>query len=91
MKLLWGIETMNKNYSERVAKWDNAKFLLILLVVIGHFVDLYTKNSASAKSLFLFIYFICQRLFFWRAYLANGLCEKNDMTKYWDILCCSLL
>lgn len=56
MKLLWGIETMNKNYSERVAKWDNAKFLLILLVVIGHFVDLYTKNSASAKSLFLFIY-----------------------------------
>ena len=46
---------MNNNYNRRVAKWDNTKFLLILLVVIGHFVDVYTKDSASAKSLYLFI------------------------------------
>ena len=74
MKLLWGIETMNKNYSERVAKWDNAKFLLILLVVIGHFVDLYTKNSASAKILFLFISYAS-------VYFSGGLIWQTDCAR----------
>ncbi|MCF0134279.1 MAG: acyltransferase family protein [Blautia sp.] len=41
---------------ERVALWDNLKFLMITLVVIGHFIDCLTKYSDFYKGLFLFIY-----------------------------------
>lgn len=62
----------------RIAKWDNAKFLLILLVVIGHFVDLYTKNSASAKSLFLFIYLFIS---YASVYFSGGLIWQTDCAR----------
>ena len=29
----------------RIAKWDNAKFLLIMIVVIGHFLDTYGRGA----------------------------------------------
>ena len=38
----------------RVAKYDNVKFLLIFLVVLGHFVE--RSDASAAKSAFLFIY-----------------------------------
>ena len=41
--------------SERVAYWDNLKFLLITLVVIGHFIDPLTGNY-PARCVFMFIY-----------------------------------
>ena len=34
---------------KRIFLWDNIKFLLMVVVVIGHFVDIYTKNSGIFK------------------------------------------
>lgn len=43
---------------ERVYKFDNIKFLAILLVVIGHCIECYTSydNPSSFNSIFVFIY-----------------------------------
>ena len=41
---------------ERVALWDNLKFLLVTCVVIGHFADQFTDVSLIYDSIFLFIY-----------------------------------
>ena len=41
---------------ERIVLWDNIKFILITLVVIGHLADEFTINSNAYKSIFLFIY-----------------------------------
>lgn len=41
---------------ERIALWDNMKYLLIVLVVVGHMCDNFTKHSVSGRALFLFIY-----------------------------------
>lgn len=41
---------------ERVALFDNIKFLMIMLVVVGHFADVFTKSSGVCRSIFLFIY-----------------------------------
>ena len=60
-----GCAKMEENMSElpkrreRVALWDNLKFVLILLVVIGHFVDCYIEAPAF-QSIFAFIYAVCQ-------------------------------
>ena len=42
--------------TERVALFDNVKFLMITLVVIGHFADTFTQSSGIFRSIFLFIY-----------------------------------
>ncbi len=41
---------------ERVAKWDNLKFVLIFLVVLGHFIDYYETNVPLLQTMFLWIY-----------------------------------
>ncbi|MBR4867537.1 MAG: acyltransferase family protein [Clostridia bacterium] len=41
---------------QRIAKWDNAKFVLILFVVIGHFLDYYETENALFQWGFLWIY-----------------------------------
>lgn len=41
---------------ERIYKFDNIKFLLILLVVIGHCVELYIDKYDSMKKVYIFIY-----------------------------------
>ena len=40
----------------RAALWDNVKFLLIMLVVVGHFADAYSKSSGLLRGVTLFIY-----------------------------------
>ena len=42
--------------ARRDPRWDNAKFLLILLVVLGHAVERATELYPLDRSLFLFIY-----------------------------------
>ncbi len=42
--------------ARRDPRWDNAKFLLILLVVFGHAVERATELYALDRSLFIFIY-----------------------------------
>lgn len=54
---------------ERVALWDNIKFILITLVVIGHLADEFTINSNAYKVFFyLYIHFICLRLYLFQDY-----------------------
>lgn len=65
----------------RIAKWDNAKFILILLVVVGHFIDLYTKNSSSAKSLFWYIYLFHMPAFI---FLAGLFGKRTIQEKRYD-------
>jgi len=55
----------------RIFLWDNLKFFLILMVVIGHFADQY--SSDSLQSVFLFIYGFHMPLFIFLA----GLFHKN--------------
>lgn len=47
----------------RLVVFDNLKFMLIALVVIGHFADCYTAQHASMRALFLFIYSFHMPLF----------------------------
>ena len=39
----------------RIAKWDNAKFVLIILVVICHFYENYLGSSKLVNSLFFYV------------------------------------
>ena len=48
---------------KRINLWDNIKFLLIALVVVGHFVDGLANNYNSFKSIFIFIYAFHMPLF----------------------------
>lgn len=41
---------------KRIAKWDNLKFYLILLVAMGHITHYYLDYSELAKTIYLFIY-----------------------------------
>lgn len=41
---------------QRMPLWDNLRFLLITLVVIGHFSDFFTTQCRGYQSLFLFMY-----------------------------------
>lgn len=42
---------------ERVCLWDNIKFFLIYLVVLGHFASFYVDQSWNIKRIFIIIYF----------------------------------
>lgn len=59
--------------NKRIYKWDNLKFVLITLVVIGHFVDVY-NDSKCFKSIFLFIYAFHMPLFLF----VSGMFHKNE-------------
>ena len=45
-----------KKSTKRIYKWDNLKCFLIVMVVIGHFVNQYAPISNTMKSLSLFPY-----------------------------------
>ena len=48
---------------KRVAYYDNCKFFLIILVVVGHFIEEFTAQPGTFRSLFLFIYTFHMPLF----------------------------
>lgn len=63
---------------ERIALWDNIKFLLIVLVVVGHFCDM-SIESTGFKSIFVFIYAFHMPLFIFIAGLFHR--DKNIREK----------
>ena len=66
-----GGECMEKH---RTAIWDNAKFLMITLVVIGHLANVFYRESNMCQAIYLFIYaFHIPVLFF-----ISGLFFKRD-------------
>lgn len=72
----------------RIHIWDNLKFLLILLVVIGHFADCCIQED-SFKSTYLFIYAFHMPVFIF----ISGLLHKNEniMNKIYMYLCLGFL
>lgn len=48
---------------ERIDYWDNLKCFLIILVVVGHFIEPMVPTSIEAKRLWLFIYTFHMPLF----------------------------
>ena len=56
---------------KRTPLWDNLKFILIVLVVIGHFINI--RDSVTYHSIFIFIYSFHMPLFIFLA----GLFHKN--------------
>lgn len=62
----------------RIYKYDNLKFLLILLVVIGHFIDIgITEKTDKFKSIFIFIYTFHMPLFLF----ISGLFQNKSFNK----------
>ncbi len=59
----------------RIAKWDNAKLLLIILVVICHFYELYLGRSNVVNSVFFSVYSFHMPAFF----LISGLFAKRTV------------
>lgn len=48
---------------ERIALWDNLKFVLVILVVLGHMVDLRTADWRLCRAAYLFLYAFHMPLF----------------------------
>ena len=62
-------------YSERIAKWDNAKLILIFLVVLGHFLETFLKQYPVCESVYGIIY-----LFHMPAFLfISGMFSKKTI------------
>lgn len=61
----------------RIAKWDNAKFVLITLVVICHFYENYLGSSDLVNSLFFSVYSFHMPAFF----LVSGLFAKKTVNE----------
>ena len=66
-----------ENQGGRTALWDNIKFALIMLVVVGHFIESNIGNSHLFKTTWIFICSFHMPLFIFIA----GLFHKNDRIK----------
>lgn len=68
------------NQKNRVYLWDNMKFILIFLVVLGHFSDIYVDKSPTLQSIYLGIY-----VFHMPAFLfVSGLFSKRTIKeRHW--------
>ena len=58
----------------RISLYDNLKFVLILSVVVGHFIDIKSSQSNYYKSIFVYIYTFHMPLFLF----LSGLFHKNE-------------
>lgn len=67
-----------KQSTKRIYKWDNLKCFLIVMVVIGHFVNQYAPISNTMKSISLFIYSFHMPLFIF----LSGLLQKKWDKRY---------
>lgn len=63
--------------NKRISLWDNLKFILIFLVVVGHFIDFHTYHSTNMKRLFFYIYIFHMPLFIF----ISGLFSKKNINE----------
>lgn len=76
-----------QNKSGRIYYYDNLKFILIFLVVFGHFISPFVEKSHIAKSLWIFIWSFHMPLFiFISGYLAKNSIVKRDKNKIFNFL-----
>ena len=79
------METKREN-QVRIAYYDNIKLLMVVMMVIGHFVEFFTQKSNICQSIYLFIYaFHMPMLIF-----ISGLfyTNKNNTKKAIYFICC---
>ncbi len=69
---------MATDLKKRIYKFDNIKFAVILLVVLGHVIESYTGKSDMFKSLWLFIYSFHMPLFIFLSGLFQKRFEKGS-------------
>ncbi|MCR2032658.1 acyltransferase family protein [Anaerofustis stercorihominis] len=71
---------MGQSKDKRIYLWDNLKFVLIFLVVLGHFVAVYYKkeNMDYIRGIYSFIYFFHMPLFIF----ITGLFSKKSINSY---------
>lgn len=67
----------NVTASKRLNSYDNTKFFLIWLVILGHFTEPFVDSSADYERIFLFIYMFHMPLFFF----ITGLFQKTYTEK----------
>lgn len=66
---------------KRIQKWDNIKFFLIFLVVLGHIADIYANTSHATGILRFYIYTFHMPLFL---FISGLFGKKNIDNKRWD-------
>lgn len=64
--------------AERLAYFDNLKYVLIVLVVVGHFLDPFSKVFAGYSQAFVFIYLFHMPLFVFATGLFAGRLLQAD-------------
>ena len=79
------IQNMNNN---RIALWDNIKFILIVTVVIGHFCDA-SIDSPGFKNIYIFIYAFHMPLFIFIAGIFHR--DQKIAQKVTTYLICGFL
>ena len=68
---------------ERIFIWDNLKFILIFLVVLGHFADFHTATDINMKRLYLYIYLFHMPLFI---FISGLFSKRKRYTKIFEYL-----
>lgn len=68
-------------YTERVAKWDNAKLILIFLVVLGHFLETFLEQYAVCRGVYVMIYLFHMPAFL---FISGMFSKKTVNTKRLD-------
>ncbi len=67
--------------TQRSQKWDILKFLLIFLVVLGHFAEYYTSGNEHIRSLIFYIYIFHMPVFI---FVSGLFAKKNIENKRYD-------
>lgn len=78
-----------RSNTDRIFLYENLRFILIVLVVIGHVIDLNTSQSKVYRSIFLWIYSFHMPLFLF----LSGMFHKNEniLTKALGYICIGFL
>lgn len=78
--------------SERIALWDNLKFLLIILVVMGHSLGNFMFQNDACKGVYIFIYFFHMPAFiFISGLFSKKTIKENKISKVTPYLLIYLL
>lgn len=84
-----GVEHKSHPRNDRIFLYENVRFILIVLVVVGHAIDLNTAQSKVYKSLFLWIYSFHMPLFLFLSGLFHK--NKNITAKVLGYICIGFL
>lgn len=84
-----GVAHKSHPHNERIFLYENVRFILIVLVVVGHAIDLNTAQSKVYKSLFLWIYSFHMPLFLFLSGLFHK--NKNITAKVLEYICIGFL